>query len=414
VNTPLAALPLIACSAADPGPAHSPRARKDPAPGQPVCSNPGAYRNLFREIGLSAAEINAKMEGALHDFFKGDESLRCYYETGEDEAYIYDSGHGNVCSEGMSYGMMIAVQAGMKEEFDRLWNFTRRRLRNNDGDWEGYFSWQATTDGAITDRPPAPDGEEYFATALFFAWKQWGDTAYRKAADDILHHMLHQDRYADPARGVTPMIDQGTHQVVFVPYGTAAGFTDPSYHLPAFYELWSRWAKEDGDRWKTAATVSRGLLHRAAHIRTGLAPDYCTFDGHPCDPTGRGHEDFRHDAYRVMQNMALDCYWFGGTPELKAVIDRQLDFFAQRGIDSYGNGYTIDGTKQLSHHHSPGLAAMNATGALVSSHPRALDFVRDLWSVPPVTGEWRYYDGCLYLFGLLNCAGRFRMIGFKK
>ena len=404
MKTPLAALPLLACSSPDdPSPSRTPRESGAPA----------VRRNLFREAGFAQNAIDAKVDGALHDFFQGDESLRCYYETGADEAYILDSGHGNVCSEGMSYGMMIAVQADRREEFDRLWNFSRRRLRNAHGDWEGYFSWQARTDGTVTDRPPASDGEEYFATALYFAWKRWGDETYRRAADDILHHMLHQDRYADPARGVTRMIDPASCQVVFVPYGTAAGFTDPSYHLPAFYELWSRWAAEDRAYWTEVAEASRALLCRAAHPVTGLAADYCTFDGAPCDPTGRGHEDFRHDAYRVMQNMALDCYWFGGTPGLLGVIDRLLDFFAGRGITSYGNAYTVDGASRLSAHHSPGLVAMNAAGALVSRHPRALDFVRDLWTVPPVTGRWRYYDGCLYLFGLLHCSDRFRMIGAR-
>jgi oligosaccharide reducing-end xylanase len=410
LNTPLAALPLLACSLPD----HASVSRPDESAAGfiPVSKGPGVYRNLFREIGLSDTEINARIERVLRDFFHGDESLRCYYETGGDEAYIYDSGHGNVCSEGMSYGMMIAVQAGMKTEFDRLWNFARRRLRNTEGDWTGFFSWLTGTDGTILDRPPASDGEEYFAMALFFAWKRWGGADYRAAADDILHHMLHQDRYADPSGKVKPMIDPARHQVVFVPYGTAADFTDPSYHLPAFYELWSRWAESDRDRWREVAAASRTLLCRSAHGKTGLSPDYSTFDGAPCDPTGRGHEDFRHDAYRVMQNMALDCSWFGGTPDLRRVIDRQLDFFAGQGVTSYGNGYTVDGATRLSPHHSPGLVAMNAVGALISSHPNALDFVRDLWSIPPVTGQWRYYDGCLHLFGLLHCSAQFRMIGF--
>lgn len=374
---------------------------------------PGEYRNLFREIGHSEDEIKAKINGSLHHFFKGDETRRCYYKTGEDEAYIYDSGHDNVCSEGMSYGMMIAVQADMKEEFDCLWNFSCRHLRNNEGDLKGYFSWQASTDGTVTDRPPAPDGEEYFAMALFFAWKRWGETRYKKAADDILHYMLHKNRYVDPSGKVKSMIDPETDQVVFVPYGDSAGFTDPSYHLPAFYELWSRWAIEDRSHWSAVALASRGLLCRAAHPETGLVPDYCTFKGTPCDPSGQGHEHFRFDAYRVIQNMALDCYWFGGTPDLLKAIDRRLHFFVKQGVTSYGNEYTVDGTRQLSSDHSPGLVAMNAVGALVSLHASALDFVHDLWSIPPAEGKWRYYDSCLYLFGLLNCSGRFRMIGFE-
>ena len=37
-------------------------------------------------------------------------------------AYVCDVNSGDVPSEGMSYGMMIAVQLGKKAEFDTLWN----------------------------------------------------------------------------------------------------------------------------------------------------------------------------------------------------------------------------------------------------------------------------------------------------
>ncbi len=398
---------LVAC--ASPGPAGN----TDP----PAGGKSAGDRNLFREIGRSDGEIDDKVNKAVRDFFHGDDSVRCYYPVERDEAYIFDSGHENVCSEGMSYGMMIAVQAGLREEFDRLWNFASRRMRRSTGDWAGYFAWQVHADGSILDAPPAPDGEEYMAMALFFAWQRWdrgrAGSAYKAAADDILHHMLHQDRYADPERGVTPMIDPAAHQVVFVPYGTAAAFTDPSYHLPAFYELWGRWAAEDRDEWRIVAGASRRLLASAAHPETGLCPDYCGFDGAPCDPTGRGHENFRNDAWRVVRNLALDCAWFGGTAEELAVIERLHGFFDGQGLSTYGDGFTLDGRTRLSSHHSPGLVAMNATGALVSRHPRALDFVRDLWSIQPVTGRWRYYDGCLYVMGLLSCAGRYPAIGFE-
>jgi len=73
---------------------------------------------------------------------------------------------------------------------------------------------------------------------------------------------------------------------------------------------------EDRSRWTEGAAASRKLLCRSAHPETGLAPDYSSFEGAPCDPSGKGHEHFRFDAFRVMQNMVLDCYWFGGTPDL--------------------------------------------------------------------------------------------------
>lgn len=372
----------------------------------------GAYRNLFREIGKNDAEIAAKVDGAIRDFFFGDSTIRNYDTLGADEAYILDSGNGDVRSEGISYGMMLAVQAGLRSEFDRLWNFSRRRLRHASGDLVGYFAWQANPDGTVRDSGPAPDGEQFYAMALFFAWKRWNDTTYRAAADDILHHMLHQDRYASRASGVTPMIDSATRQVVFVPHGPGARFTDPSYHLPAFYDLFARWAKEDNAAWREIARASRAFLPTAAHPVTGLFPDYALFDGTPTAPWGGGHDQFRADAWRVIQNVAVDQYWWGRDSWAKEEANRLQGFFASQGLETYGNMFTLDG-RQVEPPHSPGLVAMNAVASLVADNPRALDFVRELWNIQPTRGRWRYYDGCLYLFGLLHASGRYRMIGLE-
>ena len=42
-----------------------------------------------------------------------------------------------------------------------------------------------------------------------------------------------------------------------------------------------------------------------------------------------------------------------------------------------------------------------------------MDFVRHLWSVEPARGQCRYFDNCLYLFALLHCSGKYRMIGLE-
>ena len=41
------------------------------------------------------------------------------------------------------------------------------------------------------------------------------------------------------------MFNKKNKQVVFVPNGSADDFTDPSYHLPHYYELWGMWADKN-------------------------------------------------------------------------------------------------------------------------------------------------------------------------
>ena len=124
------------------------------------------------------------------------------------------------------------------------------------------------------------------------------------------------------------MFDPQTKQVVFVPSGRNSTFTDPSYHLPAFYELWALWAAEDNAFWSEAAAESRAFFHRAANPKTGLMPDYSNFDG---TPTGGDHADFRFDAWRTLSNVAVDFAWFGKDPWQVEQSDRVLAFLASQG-----------------------------------------------------------------------------------
>ena len=382
----------------------------EPVDTRPVARS-GTYRNLFRAIGKTDAEIDAKVDSAVHNFFFGDDSIRVYDTLGTDEAYLYDSGSGDVRTEGVSYGMMIAVQVGLKPQFDKLWTFAQRRMHHDSGDLQGYFAWHTTREGRVLDQGPAPDGEEYFAMALFFAWKRWHDPAYQAAADDILRHMLHQNRFVPAGSAATPMFDSATNQVVFTPDPRGSRFTDPSYHLPAFYELWARWAAEDNDRWRQIAAASRAFFPTAANPVTGLFPDYSRFDGESFSPWG-AHGDFRADAWRVIQNLTIDQYWFGADPFAVEEANRLQAFFLRQGLTTHGNKFTLDGT-QIEVNHSPGLVAMNAVASLVSTNPQRLDFVRHLWEIQPTRGRYRYYDGCLYLFAMLHLSGRYRMIGFE-
>ena len=134
----------------------------------------GKYRNVFAEYGYSEAEIQRRVEQTFEIIFYGNEEERFYHEVGADMAYIEDTGNHDVRTEGMSYGMMACVQMNRREEFDRLWKWTRTYMYIEDGPCKNYFAWSCATDGSKNAEGPAPDGEEYFAMALFFAANRWG------------------------------------------------------------------------------------------------------------------------------------------------------------------------------------------------------------------------------------------------
>ena len=86
----------------------------------------GKYRNMFAEIGYSQPAIDAKLQEAFDGLFTGPDKV--YFEVGDSMAYISDVKNHDVRTEGMSYGMMIAVQWDKKEMFDRLWRDGRRNI----------------------------------------------------------------------------------------------------------------------------------------------------------------------------------------------------------------------------------------------------------------------------------------------
>jgi oligosaccharide reducing-end xylanase len=369
----------------------------------------GHYRNLFQEMLGKSDEVQAKLDAAWNQLFYGDDNTqRVYYPVGTDMAYVMDIGNGDVRTEGMSYGMMIAVQLNKKEEFNRIWKWAMTYMYQEDGPYQGYFAWHCKPSGEKLAANPASDGEEWFVMALLFASARWGDGTgifnYRAEAQSILDTMLHkQDQNNDLASN---MFDAKTKEVVFVPtIGRDSSFTDPSYHLPAYYELWARWANKDNEFWKQAAQASRGFFKKAANPQTGLMPDYALFDG---TPTGGEHQDFRFDAFRTASNVAVDYAWFAADPWEVEQSNRQLEFFYNQGIDKYVNQYTLDG-KPLSSDRSTGLIAMNAVAALAATTDKAPQFVEALWDARIPSGKWRYYDGLLYTLALLEVSGNFRI-----
>jgi len=415
--------------------------------GQAVVSNPpavgaavsGTYRNLFVDwLGVSEAEVDAKVSALFNHYFGSGATAKLYYAAGSNQngplAYMYDTGNKDVRSEGMSYGMMIAVELDKKAEFDALWNWAKTNMQHQTGPFAGYFAWQCNRQGAVLGEAPASDGEEYFATALFFASHRWGDGTgiydYSAEANRILDTMLHkEDMNGGVVGGVTNMFNGTYKQVVFTPYFSSAEHTDPSYHLPAFYELWGRWAEgysfsggvptaaeRDADRqfWLDAADASRAFFGWTTHPLTGLNPDYAFFTGEPHADYqgGTEHMDFRYDAWRTGMNWAVDYSWWAADENEKVLSNRLLGFFYGQGMASYGSLYTLAGSP-LGGSHSLGLVSTNAATALAATDEpsaHAQEFVQALWDAPPQFGNYRYYDGLLQFLSFLHVSGRFRAI----
>jgi len=390
----------------------------------------GKYRNLFVEAGHTQVEVDAKIAKAFAQLFQGNEETeRLYFPSGENEngplAYIPDIQHTDVRSEGMSYGMMIAVELDKKAEFDALWNWSMTYMYQKDPKHPsyGFFSWQMAYDGTAMDELPAPDGEEYYVMALYFAANRWGNGKgiydYKAHADRLLHDMVHREPITGMVRQrgglrqhtVGKEVSDENGMILFSPDERSA-MTDASYHLPAFYELWARWGpEEDRAFWTRAATVSRDYFVKNTHPKTGLASNYGQFDGTPWGFRGPDSAAFREDAWRVAMNWSVDWSWWAKDPREQDSSDRLQTFFEGQGIETYGDNWKLEGTV-LRDRHSPGLVATNGAASLAATNKeRARRFTEDLWKLDvPSSKVFRYYDGLLYLMSLMHASGRFQII----
>jgi len=382
----------------------------------------GAYRNLFLEAGYRQTEIDKKVEKAYLDLFEGPN--RIYFEVGDSMAYVSDVKNHDARTEGLSYGMMIAVQLNKKDVFDRIWRWSKKYLQHQEGTRKGYFAWSIDPKTMKKNSEgSASDGELYYITSLLFASNRWGNNTgidYYTEARNILDEMWKKDGSGN----IYNLINTDIKQISFVPEGDGYKWTDPSYHLPAFYEIWAEYAKDGHEQfYSDCADTSRVFLHRACHPVTGLNADYTEFSGKP-HPTPWMPGGFRYDSWRVPMNIAMDYVWYGRDKTWQEdYANRFQGFLRSKGIDSFEDQFNRDGStpeiilqaggfKKL--RHSLGLLATSSSTSMIGKNKNSLDFVNALWNVklePYKDGYFDpYYDGLLYLFSLMHLSGKYQII----
>jgi oligosaccharide reducing-end xylanase len=386
-------------------------------------SGTGEGVNLFKKAGYSQAEIDRKVTKAYYDVFEGPNKV--YFAVGDTMGYVSDVKNHDARTEGLSYGMMVAVQMNKKDKFDRIWRWSKKYLQHQSGPREAYFAWSINPETLKRNSDgSASDGELYYVTSLLFAANRWGNNTginYYKEARRILDNMWKKDGTGN----IFNLINTDAKQISFVPEGDGYKWTDPSYHLPAFYEVWAMYAKDGHEKfYRDCADTSRAFLHRACNPVTGLNYDYTEFSGKP-HSTRWMPAAFRYDSWRVPMNIAMDYVWFGkDKARQQSYASRFQGFLRSKGIDKFDDQFNPDGTRPdfilkagntgPKLRHSIGLVATAATASLVNPDPKSLDFVHAVWNAklePYEDGYFDpYYDGLMYLFSLMHLSGKYQII----
>lgn len=366
----------------------------------------GNYTSPFKTfLGKTDEDIQTKLDQLYNHYFKGNNNQKVYYETGS-EAYIIDTGNNDVKSEGMSYGMMIAVQTDHKTEFDKLWTWAKNHMWHRNGEWDGYFAWKRNTAGSGSDMDEycCPAAEMYITTALLFAANRWNDSRYRDDAQYILRKIREEPH---------PLFNTDHNIICFIPTGNEMDFSNPSYDLAAFTELFSRWSATYQDQWTDATRATRNHLYYSSHVVSGLFTDYNNFDGTPHAVSyNRNATKYMYDAMRCAMNFGMDYYLFGvDATRQKTMAKRIIDFFEN---DEYNHArFDWDGS-DASESYTLGEKGTNAVAcyALIGTPGYEEKIRKNLqmaWDADLLTGPYRYYDGMVHYLSMLHLCGSFKI-----
>ena len=379
--------------------------------------------NLFKTLlGKTDSEVQEHMNNLWEHFFTpGDLSLyeadgqrSVYYETADGMAFIMDTGNNDVRTEGMSYGMMISVQLNHREQFDKLWNWSKKHMAYGaDTPWDGYFCWQCDTNGKHIGQSNASDGELYFVTALLLASERWNAPEYAEQANAILDKIMNKD---GEKTGVYNLFNKDNYLITFVPDKGGHYFTDPSYMLPAFLDKWAKSVKNNRAFWQKAAKAARQHLIDSAHPETGVYPDYSEYNGKPYRWPHAGYDTsiYMWDALRCPMNVGMDYYLCGKDKKRQEQVMRNwLTFIKKDGFKHSHFGWEGSNAHGDYNH---GMMGANAVGAIAlaksssaADRELAREYVQQLWDAAPPTGKYRYYEGLVFFLSQLHVSGNFSL-----
>ncbi|GJE73595.1 glycosyl hydrolase family 8 [Methylorubrum suomiense] len=217
-----------------------------------------------------------------------------------DQGRVVDSGNGRIShSESQGYGMLLAVAAGDRDTFQRIWGWTRANLMVRD-DALLAWRWEPDKRPAVADMNNATDGDILVAWALAEAGDGWSDESYRLASRRIA---------VDIARRTVLFRSEGPPLLLPAMNGFSAEdrpdgpVINLSYWVfPAFPRLAAVAPEFDWDRLSAAG---RDLLLRARFGEARLPTEWISMRGGQPQPASGFPPEFSYNAVRLPLYLAM-------------------------------------------------------------------------------------------------------------
>jgi endo-1,4-beta-D-glucanase Y len=311
-------------------------------------------------------------------------------------------------SEGIAYGMLIAVMMDEQPLFDEFWCYAQCFLNKS-----GLMDWYIAPDGEHRlGVGAATDADEDMAWALIMAHRQWGG---RGAC---------QNAYLDSAKRLvdaiyTTEVDHGQWRSMLLPGDDWRGrdVFNPSYFAPNQYREFGAltgnhagWAEVIDEGYRV---LFRSLNDQSGNRNNGLVPAWCTSRGIPIEAFPAALMNYQYDSARTPFRLLQD--WQVAQDErARRYLDKNATFFAAVGASHIVDGYTLAGEPApdpRSHNAHLGSAVFVGCAATGAMHDaRHLPFINAAYARVRTGGllaRSRYYNHCWTVLSLLMLTGNF-------
>jgi endo-1,4-beta-D-glucanase Y len=306
-------------------------------------------------------------------------------------------------SEGIAYGMILALVMDDQSLFDELWKYSQKYLNQN-----GLMNWQVGADGKMLGEGAATDADEDMAWSLALADKKWGGqgsqsatylTLAKQQIDKIWNHEV------DHGRG--EMLLAGDS------WGEAVVY-NPSYFAPNQYRLFGK-VSGNTSGWnkvidKGYEMLNKTLTSASGNLDNGLVPAWTNDNAVPTPAFMGAPTHYQYDSARMPFRIALDYCDFGEM-RAKAYLAKTSTFFAGVGASKIVDGYDLNGTPHPENTMPAGIQSalfVGAAGVGAMSDAKYQSFVNDvhgLLGTKDMFPPSYYFNMSWQVFSLLMMTG---------
>jgi len=238
---------------------------------------------------------------------------------------------GDAVSEGVGYGMLLALYSNDQETFDRIYNAANAFYLN------ACQGWRKPANGGGTESGSATDADEDIALALIFADKLQKKGIWKSSSINY---------YNDAQNAVSCVWGSMDNGLLWPGNSWRPGY-NVGYFAPAWYKVFNEFDSQKRD-WTKAVDESYKFIKKNPSFDVGMVADWSQQDGNPGGGgynTFMGGKTFFKDAIRILWRVANDAIWFN-EPRAKEFLTNSLTFINDKGGPDAANFYQLEGANK--------------------------------------------------------------------